>query len=66
MSYIKNNNLKINSVLYEFINEKVIPGTNVKSDEFWNKFEKAVHELAPINKNLIEKFSDIIGYNSIK
>ncbi len=55
MSYIKNNNLKINSVLYEFINEKVIPGTNVKSDEFWNKFEKAVHELAPINKNLIEK-----------
>mgnify|MGYP001491332162 CR=1 FL=1 len=55
MSYIKNNNLKINSVLYEFINKKVIPGTNVKSDEFWNKFEKAVHELAPINKNLIEK-----------
>ncbi len=55
MSYIKNNNLKINSVLYEFINKKVIPGTNIKSDEFWNKFEKAVHELAPINKNLIEK-----------
>ena len=55
MSYVKNNNLKINSVLYEFINEKVIPGTNVKSEEFWNKFEKAVHELAPINKNLIEK-----------
>tara|TARA_B100000700_G_scaffold267149_1_gene306795 strand:+ start:99 stop:2243 length:2145 start_codon:yes stop_codon:yes gene_type:complete len=55
MSYIKNNNLKINSVLYEFINKKVIPGTNVKSDEFWNKFEKAVHELSPINKNLIEK-----------
>ncbi len=55
MSYIKNNNLKINSVLYEFINKKVIPGTNVKSDIFWNKFEKAVHELAPINKNLIEK-----------
>ena len=55
MSYIKNNNLKINSVLYEFINKEVIPGTNVKSDEFWNKFEKAVHELSPINKNLIEK-----------
>ena len=55
MSYIKNNNLKINSVLYEFINKEVIPGTNVKSDEFWNKFEKAVHELAPINKALIQK-----------
>ena len=51
MSYIKNNNLKINSVLYEFINEKVIPGTNVKSDDFWNKFEKLVHERSPINKS---------------
>ena len=22
----------------------------IKSDEFWNNFEKIVHELAPINK----------------
>ena len=41
--------------MFEFINNEVIPGTNIKSDDFWNKFEKVVHELAPINKNLIEK-----------
>ena len=55
MSRIDKNGLKISSTLFEFINNEVIPGTNVKSDDFWNKFEKVVHELAPTNKNLIEK-----------
>ena len=55
MSRIDKNGLKISSTLFEFINNEAIPGTNIKSDDFWNKFEKVVHELAPINKNLIEK-----------
>ncbi|MDC1212310.1 malate synthase G [Pelagibacteraceae bacterium] len=55
MSKIDKNGLKISSTLFEFINNEVIPGTNIKSDDFWNKFEKVVHELAPINKSLIEK-----------
>ena len=59
MSYIKNHNLQINSILYEFINKEVLPGTNIKSDDFWSKFEKAVHELSPINKSLIQKREEI-------
>ena len=55
MSKIKKNELKIDSKIFEFINKEVIPGTNIKSDDFWEKFEKVVHKLAPINKNLIEK-----------
>ena len=55
MKEIVKNGLKISSALFEFINNEVLPGTNVKSDNFWNKFEKVVHELAPINKNLIKK-----------
>ena len=55
MSRIDKNGLKISSTLFEFINNEVIPGTNIKSDDFWNKFEKVVHELAPVNKNLINK-----------
>ena len=55
MNYIKQNNLKIDQILFEFINKEVIPGTDIKSDDFWNKFEKVVHELSPINKSLIEK-----------
>ena len=55
MSKIDKNSLKISSTLFEFINNEVIPETNIKADDFWKKFEKIVHELAPINKNLIKK-----------
>ena len=55
MNLIKKNGLKINSILFEFINNEVIPGTGVNTDNFWNNFEKIVHELTPLNKSLIEK-----------
>ena len=55
MSLIEKNELKINSILFEFINSEVIPGTDIKSDEFWEKFSIIVHELSPINKSIIEK-----------
>ncbi len=55
MSVIDKNSLKISLVLFDFINNEALPGTNIKSDDFWNKFEKVVHELSPINKNLLKK-----------
>jgi malate synthase len=55
MSKITKNNLKIDSKLYNFINNEVLPGTNINSNDFWSKFDKAVNELGPINKNLIIK-----------
>ncbi len=55
MNYIEKNNLKIDSKLFEFINKEVIPGTNIKPEDFWTNFGKIVHELTPINKSLIEK-----------
>ena len=54
MDLINKNGLQINSTLYEFINKEVIPDTNVNLEDFWNKFSKIVHELAPINKSLIK------------
>ena len=59
MSLTKRNGLKISSKLFDFINNEVIPGTNIKSDEFWESFAIAVDELAPINKSLIKKREDI-------
>ena len=59
MSRIEINGLKVSSTLFEFINKEVIPGTNIKSDDFWSKFSKVVHELAPINKSLIDKRESI-------
>ena len=55
MNKINKENFIISSVLLEFINKEVIPGTDINVDEFWKKFDSAIHELAPINKALIEK-----------
>ena len=59
MKIIDKNDLKISSTLFEFVNNEAIPGTNIKSEEFWSKFSKIVHELTPINKTLIEKRGSI-------
>ena len=55
MNMINKNDLKISSTLFEFVNNEAIPGTGIVSEQFWDNFSKIVHELAPINKNLIEK-----------
>ena len=55
MNKVDKNGLKISLALYDFINNEAIPGTDINSDEFWIKFSEVVHELAPINKSLVEK-----------
>jgi len=55
MNQIKKGNLTISSVLLEFVNQEVIPGTGIDAEDFWKKFDLAVHELSPVNKALIEK-----------
>ena len=60
MSITEKNGLKINTKLLNFVNKEVIPGTNIESEEFWTSFGKIVHELAPINKKLIQKASELI------
>ncbi len=55
MKMVEKNGLKVSSALLEFINNEVIPNTNVDIDKFWNKFSEVVHELSPINKSLIQK-----------
>ncbi len=59
MNKIKKENFTIDSILLEFINKEAIPGTDINVDEFWKKFDSAIHELAPINKALIKKREDI-------
>ena len=55
MKLISKNELKINQTLFNFINKEVLPGTDIVQDDFWSKFANVVHELAPINKKLIQK-----------
>ena len=59
MSITEKNGLKISTKLLDFINNEVLPGTDVDPDKFWNNFEKNIHELAPLNKNLIQRREEI-------
>ncbi len=59
MKKININNLQVDEQLLKFINEEIIPGTNINVDNFWDGFAKTVNDLAPINKKLLEKRDQI-------
>ncbi|RPG96848.1 MAG: malate synthase G, partial [Candidatus Pelagibacter sp. TMED165] len=59
MKFITTNFLKVDKTLFDFINNEVLPGTDINQDNFWNKFSKEVHEISPVNKKLIEKRENI-------
>jgi len=59
MKKININNLQVEEGLFKFVNEEAIPGTNVNVDNFWSGFGKTVHDLAPINKKLLEERDQI-------
>ena len=52
--YLEINNLKVSETLFNFVNNEVLKDTEISSKDFWSKFDKIVHELAPRNKELIE------------
>ncbi len=53
--FIKICDLSVSKLLFDFVNNEVLRGTSISSKRFWSGFNKAVHELAPINKKLIQK-----------
>jgi malate synthase len=47
--------LQVASTLYQFIQERAIPGTGVDPEEFWRGFGAVVRDLAPVNRSLLDK-----------
>ncbi|BAK14634.1 malate synthase [Solibacillus silvestris StLB046] len=52
-NYVQVGNLQVTEVLFQFINEQVLPNSGVEQTAFWDGFDKLVHELAPENKALL-------------
>ena len=52
--FLKTNNLSVSSVLLNFVNKELLPGTAISKNQFWSGFSKTVHDLSPKNKKLIE------------
>ena len=59
MKKIKVNDLSVDENLLKFINQEVIPGTDIDINTFWEGFSNTVETLAPINRKLIEKREEI-------
>ena len=51
--------LNIDKKLYDFINNEVLPGTNIDQNIFWSNFSDLVKDLSPINKSLLKKRHNI-------
>ncbi|HYC42109.1 MAG TPA: malate synthase G [Noviherbaspirillum sp.] len=45
--------LQVATVLYRFIEDKVLPGTGIDSATFWKGFDAIAHDLAPKNAALL-------------
>ena len=57
--YTKIHNLSVSNKLLNFVNEELLKDTNISSEKFWEGFDKAVHELAPRNKDLLRIREDL-------
>ena len=53
--YLKIKNLSVSKDLANFINRELLPGTKVGKEKFWKSFDKCVHDLAPLNRKLLQK-----------
>ena len=49
------NGLQVATPLYRFIEDKVLPGTGIKSADFWKGFDVIVKDLSPKNEALLLK-----------
>ena len=57
--FTKVNNLSISNELLNFVNKELLTNTKISPENFWTGFSKAVHHLAPINRELIKKREDL-------
>jgi len=50
---IQINKLTISQVLHDLVENEIIPGTDIITDNFWKSFEAILEELMPRNKELL-------------
>ena len=58
--FVKIFELSVSKILFDFVNNEVLKGTNISSKRFWNGFNKAANQLAPINNKLIHDVYSLV------
>ena len=52
-------NLRVAQVLYDFINNEALPGTDIDPDSFWAGVDKVVTDLTPQNQDLLARRDEL-------
>lgn len=52
-------NLRVARVLYDFVNEEALPGTDIAPDSFWAGVDKVVTDLTPKNQDLLRRRDEL-------
>jgi malate synthase len=52
-------NLRVARVLYDFVNNEALPGTDIDPDSFWAGVDKVVTDLTPKNQDLLRRRDDL-------
>jgi malate synthase len=52
-------NLRVARVLYDFITNEALPGTNLDPDSFWSGVDKVVADLTPQNQDLLARRDEL-------
>ncbi|SPM26906.1 malate synthase G [Mycobacterium terramassiliense] len=52
-------NLRVAKVLYDFVNNEALPGTDIDPDSFWAGVDKVVADLTPQNQNLLNRRDEL-------
>ncbi|MBX8606086.1 malate synthase G [Pseudomonas cichorii] len=59
--FIKCHRLKVAVTLQRFVDEEVLPGTGLDREAFWEGFDELVHDLAPLNRDLLAERDRLQG-----
>ncbi|MGE2817865.1 malate synthase G [Mycobacterium heidelbergense] len=52
-------NLRVARVLYDFVNNEALPGTDIDPDSFWAGVDKVVTDLTPQNQDLLRRRDEL-------
>src|ERR1700758_682921 len=52
-------NLRVARVLYDFVNNEALPGTEIHPDSFWAGVDKVVTDLTPQNQDLLRRRDEL-------
>ncbi|MGG1559421.1 MULTISPECIES: malate synthase G [Geobacillus] len=57
--YVQKGNIQVAKVLYDFVNEELLPNSGLDQDKFWSDFGALISELTPRNKELLARRDEI-------